>query len=146
MLKRGCDYKPCEQAVCACDAYCCTIAWDLSCRGYTTLQGTIVKADDNYFVEGCSARLLCCEQDTAFPKPPLGGGADVVPVGKGGIDSESLSIHPSSTPEPSSAYPTSSKRDTKPSILPDRNMPSIVVVEEPQPVYTVRVPPTVPSL
>jgi len=64
-LTTGCDYKPCEDAVCACDSYCCEIAWDLSCRGYSSDRS-------NYYVEGCSASLLCCEQDDSFPKPPVG--------------------------------------------------------------------------
>jgi len=60
-LAKGCDYKPCEDAVCACDDYCCAIVWDLSCRGY----------NNNHFIEGCSASFLCCEQNDSFPKPPV---------------------------------------------------------------------------
>jgi len=64
---KGCDYEPCQEAVCECDDYCCRVAWDLSCRGYELEPGD---TGTNYFVEGCSARVLCCEQDSAFPKPP----------------------------------------------------------------------------
>jgi len=60
----GCDYKPCQDAVCACDDYCCSSAWDLSCRGYVRAGNTI---ENNYFVEGCSAKILCCEQASANP-------------------------------------------------------------------------------
>ena len=28
--------------------------------------------ENNYFVPGCSAKLLCCEQESAFPDPPIG--------------------------------------------------------------------------
>ena len=45
---KGCDYKPCEDAVCACDSYCCTTAWDLSCRGYYIKSGDAL--ENNYFV------------------------------------------------------------------------------------------------
>jgi len=65
---KGCDYKPCQDAVCACDQYCCNVAWDLSCRGYNVQSGDAV--ENNYFVDGCSAKMLCCEQDSAFPDPP----------------------------------------------------------------------------
>merc|ERR1719356_930173 len=34
----GCNYAPCEAAVCDCDSYCCETAWDLSCRGYYMQQ------------------------------------------------------------------------------------------------------------
>merc|ERR1712176_1309743 len=27
--------------------------------------------ENNYFVHGCSAKLLCCEPESAFPDPPL---------------------------------------------------------------------------
>jgi len=67
--QKGCDYEPCQEAVCACDDYCCRVAWDLSCRGYELEPGDV--GVTNYFAEGCSARLLCCEQDSAFPKPPM---------------------------------------------------------------------------
>jgi len=66
----GCDYKPCEAAVCECDSYCCDTAWDLSCRGYYMKAGDTI--ENNYFVPGCSAKLLCCEQESAFPDPPIG--------------------------------------------------------------------------
>ena len=66
----GCDYKPCENAVCECDPYCCDTAWDLSCRGYYMKAGDDI--ENNYFVPGCSAKLLCCEQESAFPDPPIG--------------------------------------------------------------------------
>lgn len=68
---KGCDYQPCQDAVCACDSYCCDTAWDLSCRGYETAQGDM--AENNYFVDGCSAMMLCCEPESAVPKPPIGG-------------------------------------------------------------------------
>ena len=54
--KTGCDYKPCEKAVCDCDDYCCYVAWDKSCRGF--LLDNIM---DNQFMAGCSASTLCCE-------------------------------------------------------------------------------------
>merc|ERR1719253_1039881 len=66
----GCDYEPCKNAVCECDSYCCDTAWDLSCRGYYMKQGDTI--ENNYFVPGCSAKLLCCEQESAFPDPPIG--------------------------------------------------------------------------
>merc|ERR1712151_19226 len=66
----GCDYEPCETAVCGCDSYCCESAWDLSCRGYYMKAGDTI--ENNYFVPGCSAKLLCCEQESAFPDPPIG--------------------------------------------------------------------------
>ena len=84
---KGCDYKPCEDAVCACDSYCCESAWDLSCRGYQMQQGDIL--ENNYFEVGCSARLLCCEPETAYPKPPVGAALP-------GIDSDSNEISASS--------------------------------------------------
>merc|ERR1719382_144918 len=68
---KGCDYEPCQDAVCACDDYCCTTAWDLSCRGYESAQGDGL--ENNYFVDGCSAKILCCEQESAYPDPPIGG-------------------------------------------------------------------------
>jgi len=83
----GCDYKPCEDAVCACDSYCCDTAWDLSCRGYQMQQGDIL--ENNYFEVGCSARILCCEPETAYPKPPVGAALP-------GIDSDSNEISASS--------------------------------------------------
>lgn len=67
-VQKGCDYEPCHYAVCACDSYCCDVAWDISCRGYELEPGD---SGTNYFAEGCSARSLCCEQETAFPKPPM---------------------------------------------------------------------------
>ena len=67
MPPKGCDYQPCQDAVCACDSYCCESAWDLSCRGYTMNAGDAV--ENNYFVDQCSARNLCCEPETASPKP-----------------------------------------------------------------------------
>merc|ERR1712084_37655 len=68
---KGCNYKPCEAAVCACDPYCCETAWDLSCRGYhLNAEDTV---DNNYFVDGCSAKMLCCEPESAYPDPPVGG-------------------------------------------------------------------------
>jgi len=68
---KGCNYGPCESAVCNCDNYCCTVAWDLSCRGYHLQPGDAI--DNNYFVDGCSAKMLCCEQESAYPDPPVGG-------------------------------------------------------------------------
>merc|ERR1719491_1352751 len=68
---KGCDYQPCQDAVCDCDDYCCNTAWDLSCRGYEYAQGDASK--NNYFVDGCSAKILCCEQESAYPDPPIGG-------------------------------------------------------------------------
>merc|ERR1712151_332529 len=68
---KGCDYKPCEAAVCGCDNYCCETAWDISCRGYEAAQGD--STENNYFEPGCSAKLLCCEPESAYPDPPVGG-------------------------------------------------------------------------
>jgi len=68
---KGCNYPPCEAAVCACDSYCCDTAWDLSCRGYHLKPSDTV--DNNYFHDGCSAKLLCCEPESAYPDPPVGG-------------------------------------------------------------------------
>ena len=56
---KGCDYAPCQDAVCACDPYCCNSAWDLSCRGYFIESGD--ELENNYFKDACSAKLLCCE-------------------------------------------------------------------------------------
>jgi len=56
---KGCDYQPCQDSVCACDSYCCDTAWDRSCRGYFQEIG---KGQNNYFEEGCSAKILCCER------------------------------------------------------------------------------------
>merc|ERR1719253_2485757 len=68
---KGCNYTPCQDAVCACDSYCCDTAWDLSCRGYhLNAEDTV---DNNYFVDGCSAKMLCCEPESAYPDPPVGG-------------------------------------------------------------------------
>ena len=67
-LQKGCDYKKCQDKVCKCDPYCCDVSWDLSCRGYYQEKTSLVK--NNFFVNGCSAALLCCESDTSFPKPP----------------------------------------------------------------------------
>ena len=73
---KGCDYKPCEAAVCACDSYCCEGAWDLSCRGYhLNAEDTI---ENNYFVDQCSAKLLCCEPESAYPDPPVRGASGEV--------------------------------------------------------------------
>lgn len=71
--RKGCDYKPCENAVCSCDSYCCEVSWDISCRGY--MQETpfnkkeeSTKSNNNnndiyyHIINGCSAKLLCCEQ------------------------------------------------------------------------------------
>lgn len=64
--KKGCDYKPCEAAVCACDSYCCDIAWDSSCRGFNINKKTNGKSKkDNPFTSGCSASILCCEPQTS---------------------------------------------------------------------------------
>ena len=63
----GCDYEPCERAVCACDPYCCEQAWDLSCRGYYMKKSDTQR--ENYFEKGCNASELCCEPESAFPKP-----------------------------------------------------------------------------
>jgi len=68
---KGCNYKPCQDAVCNCDSYCCDTAWDLSCRGYHLNPADVV--DNNYFVDGCSAKILCCEPESAYPDPPIGG-------------------------------------------------------------------------
>ena len=68
---KGCNYKPCQDAVCACDSYCCETAWDLSCRGYEGAQGD--STENNYFVDNCSAKILCCEPESAYPDPPVGG-------------------------------------------------------------------------
>merc|ERR1711923_522902 len=73
---KGCNYKPCQDAVCACDMYCCDTAWDLSCRGYHLNPSDIV--DNNYFVDGCSAKMLCCEPESAYPDPPVGGAENQV--------------------------------------------------------------------
>merc|ERR1719296_587017 len=66
--QKGCDFQLCENAVCACDSYCCDVSWDLSCRGFEIEDGDL---KDNYFVSGCSSHLLCCEPESAFPDPPL---------------------------------------------------------------------------
>merc|ERR1712176_1615560 len=50
VIPKGCDYTPCQNAVCACDDYCCNTAWDESCRG-----------NGNSFVTNCNAASLCCE-------------------------------------------------------------------------------------
>ena len=60
VLQKGCDYKPCEDAVCGCDSYCCEVSWDLSCRGY---EKNSSDGNNNAFIEGCSASLLCCDPD-----------------------------------------------------------------------------------
>merc|ERR1719469_508700 len=73
---KGCNYKPCQDAVCACDSYCCDTAWDLSCRGYDGAQGD--STENNYFVDNCSAKILCCEPESAFPDPPVGGATDIL--------------------------------------------------------------------
>merc|ERR1712151_833058 len=57
---KGCDYSPYEAAACACDSYCCDTAWDKSCRGYVQDAGG---NEENFFVNGCSAKMLCCELD-----------------------------------------------------------------------------------
>jgi len=67
----GCMYTPCQDAVCECDPYCCDTAWDLSCRGYYMKAGDSL--ENNYFVHGCSAKILCCEPESAYPDPPVGG-------------------------------------------------------------------------
>ena len=55
-VQKGCDYEPCKAAVCACDEYCCNMAWDLSCRGYELEPGD---ESSNFFSAGCSAKNLC---------------------------------------------------------------------------------------
>ena len=65
--QKGCDHKACQDAVCACDPFCCSDSWDLSCRGWANdINGTII---DNPWVPGCSASKLCCEPD--IPEPTL---------------------------------------------------------------------------
>jgi len=59
-VQKGCDSLACENAVCDCDSYCCNTSWDLSCRGYSTNE-TFSK--DNHLNPGCSASILCCEED-----------------------------------------------------------------------------------
>lgn len=56
--QKGCDDVPCQEAVCACDPYCCTESWDLSCRGYSKDPS---KPKDNPVTPGCSSSILCCE-------------------------------------------------------------------------------------
>jgi len=69
ILQKGCDYKLCQDVVCDCDSYCCDVSWDLSCRG---VQMSLNAGNaDNYFSPGCSASILCCESDAAYPKAPL---------------------------------------------------------------------------
>merc|ERR1740121_1179417 len=93
---KGCDYQPCQDAVCACDSYCCDTAWDLSCRGYEYAQGDV--SQNNYFVDGCSAKILCCEQESAYPDPPIGGGiAGAISVTGGAISGGGGSITVSKT-------------------------------------------------
>jgi len=60
----GCDYQPCQDAVCGCDTYCCDTAWDLSCRGYSSNSVSPI----NFFEFGCTANTFCCEPETASPK------------------------------------------------------------------------------
>ena len=50
----GCEDAECEAAVCACDPYCCSVLWDLSCS-----------SNVNFFTPGCSAGELCCVQGIA---------------------------------------------------------------------------------
>lgn len=61
MKQKGCDNQACENAVCMCDPYCCEQSWDLSCRGYQH-DSNIMK--DNFFTPGCSASILCCEEES----------------------------------------------------------------------------------
>jgi len=68
-LQKGCDHKKCQDAVCGCDPYCCNVSWDLSCRGFQATSNN--DGNDNFYVNGCSASMLCCEPNTAYPKPPL---------------------------------------------------------------------------
>ena len=87
---KGCDYTPCQNAVCACDPYCCNTAWDLSCRGYTGAQGD--ESENNYFVSECSSKILCCEPDTGVPKPPIGGVASTETLTKEAFSNETIII------------------------------------------------------
>ena len=64
------DYKPCQATAYACDSYYCDSAWDLSCYEHHLQEGDSV--NNNYFVDQCSAKILCCEPDSAFPKPLAG--------------------------------------------------------------------------
>ena len=73
--QKGCDDAACEKAVCDCDSYCCDVAWDESCRGY---QQEVNGPDNNYFVSGCSARILCCEPDV--PPVPAPVAQAVLPI------------------------------------------------------------------
>merc|ERR1719253_2321254 len=67
--QKGCDYDKCAAAVCECDPFCCSDSWDLSCRGYKESPTDLFK--DNPFNPGCSASILCCEQEEAVPDPPV---------------------------------------------------------------------------
>ena len=58
-IQIGCDNAACEAAVCDCDPYCCNNRWDLACRGY--YHSSNYAAKDNTFTSGCSASILCCE-------------------------------------------------------------------------------------
>jgi len=87
---KGCNYEPCEAAVCDCDNYCCSVAWDLSCRGYHLQPGDAV--DNNYFVDGCSAKMLCCEQESAYPDPPVGGAGGSITMNEVSISKTEINI------------------------------------------------------
>merc|ERR1719232_274080 len=110
---KGCDYKPCQDAVCECDNYCCDTAWDLSCRGYHLHSSDTV--DNNYFVDGCSAKMLCCEPESAFPDPPIGGGISMqevtisqtkIDVTKNSIDYNTMDSTYQCTPGTAGCCPT----------------------------------------
>jgi len=62
---KGCDYKPCQDAVCSCNPYCCATAWGLSCCGYNVEKNE--EKESNYFVSNCSAKILCCEPEAGPP-------------------------------------------------------------------------------
>ena len=66
--QKECNNVAYEKAVCDCDSYCCDVAWDESCRGY---QQEMDGAENNYFVTGCSARILCCEEIIAPGLSPV---------------------------------------------------------------------------
>ena len=65
-IQVGCDNVACEAAVCACDPYCCGNRWDLACRGYFHKGNYADK--ENFFNNGCSASILCCEDQLLYPE------------------------------------------------------------------------------
>ena len=58
------DYLPYQEAVCISDACCCEVAYNSSCRGFTTnnYQNIKISKMDYPFITSHLALIGCCEK------------------------------------------------------------------------------------